>query len=310
MIDHDRLFKELLTTFFAEFMQLFIPELYDCLDVSSLVFLDKEVFTDVTSGGAHEADLVARAKIRGSESYILVHTETQSRAQKLFPRRMFQYFARLHERHDLPVYPVVVYSFDRPRAQQPSVYSLQLPGLNVLTFQYRVIQLNSLHWKDYLRQQNPIAAALMAKMQFAGNERFRVKLECLRMIVTLKLNRAKTRLIAGFVDSYLELADLEQNAFDAAVEMLEGPQKEDVMEIVTSWEKKGIKLGMQQGLQQGRAEEASMLVIRLLKRRFGNLDDAVMERIRVLPLERLEQLAEDLLDFKTVDDTEAWLSNN
>jgi Putative transposase, YhgA-like. len=174
MIDHDRLFKELLTTFFAEFVELFIPELYDCLDASSMVFLDKEVFTDVTAGDAHEADLVVRVKLKGRESFILVHAETQSRAQKSFPRRMFQYFARLHERHDLPVYPVVVYSFNRPRDQQPSVYNLQLPGLDVLSFRYRVIQLNRLPWKDYLKRQNPISAALMAKMQFGEDERFRV----------------------------------------------------------------------------------------------------------------------------------------
>lgn len=312
MVDHDRLFKELLRAFFAEFLELFIPELFDCLDVSSPIFLDKELFTDVTAGDAHEADLVVKVKLRGSESFILVHAETQSRSQKLFPRRMFQYFARLHERHDLPVYPVVVYSFDRPKVQQPSVYDLQLPGLDVLTFQYKVIQLNRLRWKDYLRRQSPITAALMAKMQFGADERFKVKLECLRMISTLKLDRARSRLIAGFVDSYLELADSEQIAFDAAIEMLEEPQKERVMEIVTSWEKNGIKKGLQQGLeqglQQGRTQGASTLVIRLLKRRFGTLDQLIMERVQVLPFERLEQLAEDLLDFKTVDDVEAWLT--
>lgn len=304
MIDHDRLFKELLTTFFAEFVETFIPELYDCLDVSaSPSFLDKELFTDVTAGDAHEADLVVRVKLRGSDTFILVHAETQSRSQKLFPRRMFQYFARLHERHDLPVYPVVIYSFDRPRMQQPSAYNLQLPGLDVLKFQYTVIQLNQLNWKDYLNRQNPIAAALMAKMQISSNERFRVKLECLRMIATLKLDKAKSRLIAGFVDSYLRLADSEQNAFHRALDMLEEPQKEGVMEIVTSWMEEGIK----QGIEQGRAEGASMLVVSLLSRRFGSLDQSDLERIRVLPLEKLERLAGDLLDFKTARDIDLWL---
>lgn len=56
MIDHDHLFKELLTTFFLEFVDLFLPEVSSYLERQSLVFLDKEVFTDVTSGDRYEAD--------------------------------------------------------------------------------------------------------------------------------------------------------------------------------------------------------------------------------------------------------------
>ncbi len=49
-IDHDRLFKELISTFFVEFIELFFPQVMDYLDRDSITFLDKEVFTDVTEG--------------------------------------------------------------------------------------------------------------------------------------------------------------------------------------------------------------------------------------------------------------------
>jgi len=42
-MDHDRLFKELLTTFFVEFLDLFFPALVQDLHRESLEFLDKEV---------------------------------------------------------------------------------------------------------------------------------------------------------------------------------------------------------------------------------------------------------------------------
>ena len=41
MIDHDRLFKELLCTFFREFVEAFLPEVATYLEPDSLVFLDK-----------------------------------------------------------------------------------------------------------------------------------------------------------------------------------------------------------------------------------------------------------------------------
>ncbi len=66
-IDHDRLFKELISTFFIEFIELFFPQLMDYLDRDSITFLDKEVFTDVTEGERHESDLVAQVKFRGKE---------------------------------------------------------------------------------------------------------------------------------------------------------------------------------------------------------------------------------------------------
>ncbi len=45
----------------------------------------------------------------------------------------------------------------------------------------------------------------MAKMNIADSDRPRVKLECLRLLASLRLNTAKMQLISGFIDSYLQL---------------------------------------------------------------------------------------------------------
>jgi len=47
----------------------------------------------------------------------------------------------------------------------------------VLDFSFQAIQLNRLNWRDYLRQANPVASALMAKMNIASADRPRVMLE-------------------------------------------------------------------------------------------------------------------------------------
>lgn len=41
MIDHDRLFKELITTFFVEFLELFFPPVLTYLEQETLEFLNK-----------------------------------------------------------------------------------------------------------------------------------------------------------------------------------------------------------------------------------------------------------------------------
>ena len=64
MIDHDRLFKELISTFFVESLELFIPEILTYLDRDYIAFLDKEIFTDITAGERYEADLIVKARFR------------------------------------------------------------------------------------------------------------------------------------------------------------------------------------------------------------------------------------------------------
>ena len=83
-MDHDRPFKELLTTFFYEFVALFLPEIQAYLEPSSVVFLDKEIFTDINEGARYEADLIARARFRGEEAFFPDSFGTPSAAASRF----------------------------------------------------------------------------------------------------------------------------------------------------------------------------------------------------------------------------------
>jgi len=297
-MDHDRLFKVLLTTFFVEFVDLFFPELRAYLDASSVSFLDKEVFTDVAQRDRHEADLVVQAKFRDQPLCFLIHVETQAQAEAVFPRRMFGYFARLHEKYDMPVYPIAVFSYDEPQRAEPDAYSVAFPDLDVLSFRFRVVQLNQLDWRGFVDRTNPVAAALMAKMRMDPTDRPRVKLACLRMLANLQLDPARRELISGFVDSYLRLTIEQEGEFEAELAAIEPREKEGVMEIVTSW--------MEKGLEQGERG----LVLRQLRKRLGGLDEAAAARIEALSTDQLEELGEALLDFSNPDDLAVWLQEH
>jgi predicted transposase YdaD len=306
MTDHDRLFKELLSTFFVEFVDLFLPEVSKYIERNSIVFLDKEVFTEVTSGERHEADMVVKARFHDRESFFLVHVEHQARREGDFGRRLFRYFARLYEKHGLPVYPVVVFSYDAPRREEPASHRVEFPDKTVLEFNYHVIQLNRLKWRDYLRHANPIASALMAKMAMKPEERPRVKLECLRLLATLRLDRARMQLISGFIDTYLQLSGAEERVFRINAEKTPTRERKKVMEIVTSWMREGLRRGRQEGRQEGELA----LVLRLLNHRFDRIGVRLQSRISKLPLDKLEALGEALLDFKSADDIARWLDEH
>jgi predicted transposase YdaD len=54
-------------------------------------------------------------------------------------------------------------------------------------------------------------------------------------------------------------------------------------------------------------KEAFKLISRQLKRRFGDIDESLVEQIRNLSAEQLENLGEALLDFSEITDLVAWL---
>ena len=64
--------------------------------------------------------------------------------------------------------------------------------------------------------------------------------------------------------------------------------------------------GKKEGIELGRLREQS-LIFRLLTRRIGVVPDHLINRIQALTIEQLEILAEDLLDFGTLDDLTNWL---
>ena len=64
----------------------------------------------------------------------------------------------------------------------------------------------------------------------------------------------------------------------------------------------------EEGRLEGRLEGEFALILRLLQRRFGAVDEVLAARIQALEIERLESLAEALLDFTALNDLVLWLN--
>ncbi|NET62732.1 MAG: Rpn family recombination-promoting nuclease/putative transposase, partial [Symploca sp. SIO2E6] len=72
----------------------------------------------------------------------------------------------------------------------------------------------------------------------------------------------------------------------------------------------GLEKGHDQGREQGREQEGQILVLKQLNRKVGQLPPKLESQIKALPLDKLEELAEALLDFSNLDDLSAWLHKN
>ncbi len=123
----------------------------------------------------------------------------------------------------------------------------------------------------------------MAKMNIEEHDRPKVKAECLRLLVTLKLDPAKIELIAQFVDTYLRLNAKEEKRFQAEIDTMGVAQREEIMQVTTSWEEKGIKKGIKKGV----AKERQAIALKMLGK---NLPLETIVEVTGLTIDQLHAL--------------------
>jgi len=285
-IDHDRLFKELLETFFTEFMELFFPEAAQSIDLKQIKFLQQEIFTDITAGEKRTVDILAETRLKNEPGLILVHIEPQAYEQKKFNERMFIYFSRLYEKYRCRILPVAVFSYDRVR-DEPDSFGLGFPFLAVLDFRFYKLELKKLHWLEYIRSDNPVAAALLSKMGYRPEERIKVKLEFMRMLIRMQLDPARMELLAGFFETYLKLNREEEEQYNRELGKLNRKEVDQIMQITTSWHEKG----RAEGIKEGETKKALETARAALKK--GLAEDVIIE-ITGLDVEDIKKLKDEL----------------
>ena len=102
------------------------------------------------------------------------------------------------------------------------------------------------------------------------------------------------------------LYNLQQNL--AINQNIENEDRELVMRLAPLYQQDR-ELAKQEGREEGREEGEQRLIIRLLNRRFGEIDASLIDQIRGLSIEQLELLGYALLDFVTISDLQAWLNS-
>ncbi len=321
MISHDRLFKELLSTFLFPFLELFCPEVLVYTTYGLFELLDKETYSDIPHAQRREADLLAKVWRKPPDNIpFLILLEHMARSERTIDQDMFIYFSRAYQTYLLPIYVIVLFSHTHRQEYETMGLTIPFPDMYVVQFRYRVIYLKELFWRDYVNVRNPVACALLGLMNVREEEKVEAKIASLRLFISLELNDEQRRLVSGFIDTYLRLKSEQKEQFYAQMRQLPALEQEQTMQIITSWMQegieqgleeglqKGLKQGIEQGIEQGLKKGQLALVLRLLNRRCGELDEATQTHIQALSVEQLERLFEAGLDFAGRADLDAWLA--
>jgi hypothetical protein len=244
--------------------------------------------------------LVVKAGLKaGGERFVLVHGEFEaSRKARVFPRRMYRYHCQLFLRYDTEIVPIAIFSDDaRWKKPVPDHFELKVSGNRFVRFDYHLIKLRHLDYRQFLDSNNPLAYALMAKMDYNRKERVRLKADFLRLILGYPVDPARRSLLVEFVETYVPLAGSEQLEFQAMVQTDE--KYVEVQKMITVYEEKGIEKGIEKGKWKCKQED----VILLLEKKFGKLSAVKRQKIRQIEsLEKLDSLLLAVLDAKSIQD--------
>lgn len=282
-IQHDLLYKELLHTFFEEFLEVFFPDVHGSLDFHEFQPLSEEVHTDVLKGSTRRLDIVIETKLKDTDVVVIVHVEPQSYSEDNFHERMFQYYSLLYNKYRKPIIPIAVFSYEEKWKED--TFTIEFPFLKVLSFKYKVLHLKSKHWRDYIESDYPVAAALLSEMGYDESERVEVKKEFLRMIVRMELDPARQRLIYGFFETYLKLTEKEEEKVMEEVRKL--PEADRILELPISYEEKGKEIGK----ELGRKETMEQVVLEMLQQ---ELDDEIIIKVTKLNEDEINEIRKQM----------------
>jgi predicted transposase YdaD len=143
-------------------------------------------------------------------------------------------------------------------------------------------------------------------MHIEAKDRAQVKLECLRMILTLRLDLARSQIISAFMTSYLTLTAAETVVYNQEVAAMNPAERKAVMRWTNEWKEQGKAEGVQVGERRG--EER--LLLRQLRGRFGKDVDPLAEPLSKLSYDQLDTFSGAIFDFSTLADVQSWLMKN
>jgi hypothetical protein len=305
--DFDSPWKEALDYFLAPFLELFFPLAHADINWSKRYeSLDKELHQIVRAARSRKglADKLFKVwRPNGEEAWLLIHIEVQGEPEDDFPLRMFRYNTRAFDKYNRTVVSLAVLTDERPD-WRPDRFEYGHWGATTVI---RFLSVKLLDWSEREAEleasANPFAQVILAHLRSLATRqdpqgRCRYKLELVKGLYRHGWTAEDVRQLLRVVDWVLDLPMELQQGFQ---EELHAWEEENRMPYVTSFERHGIEIGLQQGLQEA--------IANILEAKFGKAGKRLMKKVRAIgKLEKLRAFLKVCLAAETLQEIRDRLS--
>jgi Domain of unknown function (DUF4351) len=298
----DTPWKQILESYFPQFMAFFFPEAYSQIDWQrGYEFLDGELqqVTLEAETGKRIADKLVKVYLKnGAEQWIVAHVEIQNQKEEEFGERVFVYFTRLRDKFKREVASFAVLG-DTDVNWRPNSFARETLGFNVqVSFPIAKLVDYRKRKEDLAASDNPFAVVVQAhlaaqatKGRESQQRRRKQKFALMTMMYERGYSRQEVIDLFRFIEWVMVLPPELEKAFKNDLATYEEGKN---MPYISNLER--------ESREAGKAE----MVIKQLGRR-GQLSPEILAKIEALPVDRLEKLGEDLLDFTGSKDLADWL---
>ncbi len=229
----------------------------------------------------------------GRREAILFVLEEESDWRRFSLRRLAHYCLDLTELFETDrVVPVVI--FLRAADAARTTLTLGTERQPYLTFDCLACKLKEIPSERWEDSNNLVTRINLPNMRRPEHRKVEIYASAIRGLLALEPDGDKRAKYADFIDIYAGLTENERRRYRRQY-----PEEGATMAGIVQ---RARDEGMQQGRVEGRVEEARVVLQRLLRRRFGILSPAIVDRLGQASTAELETWAENVLDARTLDD--------
>jgi len=261
----------------------------------------EELNLEFTRVEKRQSDMVIKSEMDGKDTAI--HIEFQTSNDPKMPYRMLRYSLEILEKHNLPVYQLVLY-MGKENLRMNNNLNYFFDVNNMLNYKYNIVDIGELKFSDIVGNEAYGLYALLPIIDRENREREKeTYLErCVKAIKNSPIDIEEKREIAFRAELLAGLTFEKQLIGRIFMEVISMLRIEDSV-IYQDIIEKGKKEGIEKGKGQGKVE----IVIRLLKRKFKALPSSYEEKLSEVKEDTIDKIAEDIFDIEDIKDLDKYL---
>ena len=257
------------------------------------VLKKEELNIEFTKVEKRQSDMVVKCEMSGTDT--AVHIEFQSSNDNKMPYRMLRYCVEIMEKHDLPVYQLVLYMGEK-KVNMNNTLNYFFDVNNMLNYKYQILDIGDLKFNDIVGNN---AYGLYSLLPVVDREKRTLEKElyltkCVKVIEKAPLDIEQKREIAfraKLLAGLIFRKDIIDKIFSEVINMWrieDSVVYQDVME---------------KGKGQGKVE----LLMLKLKRKFKTFPNVYEIKLQDAKEDIVDKIAENIFDIDKVEDLNKYL---
>lgn len=167
-----------------------------------------------------------------------------------------------------------------------------------LSFRYLSVELASLSYREHRESRNIVVRLNLPNMKYPPEERVEVYAAAVRGLATLEPDPERQLKYLDFVDIYAALNETERERYER--------EFRDEVRTMTNFSERfqemGRQEGVQQGVQKGMQQGEALALMRVMRRKFGDLPDLTRQRIESADPDTLLEWLDRIITADSIDE--------